>query len=540
MVLARQLDALAVAQSRAWCSCVVKSAGLVKEFGQLLDILAKSKWFLASALFAFCVAPTFISYRSYQYAFDDSDYLVRSFAVSRAFWSGNLHGLGAAMVSIRPPAMTLLGLPWGPLASWDGAGKCFITLDALISLLAALCLYLLLRIGVKPVVLAVAGLCVVASLGPYPTGSHAHAAATAFLSDSLFAWTILAAVLLIPFEARMDCPSVKSAVLRGVLWGMILSLGAFTKISFMYFVVSLIPILFVIRLHRSGLRLALTSLVACACAALPAAIYLIRWGGRAFDYAKVWSFGPLANLFYQPLSQFLGNAIRESPGLFLSFLLMAAALVYLVIKRRLSLLGPDLLALLVMIGFGIVVLSSTSRVIRFDFPVIVALPFLSGILVSGRGRSVSCRSAVLAASLVFCGLLAAAVPTRHRPMRQSLGRCDAVLAQAEKYHATRILLATDTSTFNKNLMDLDLSVSASVTPVEVTTLSYQDVSGVPIEADFREISESDLVVFQDRDASSPLFTNQRASEYERYVRQLGYVPVRVGDDLSIYSKCCGP
>lgn len=504
----------------------------------MLDTLTKRKW-LAVALFAVCVGPTFISYQPYQYAFDDTDYLVRSIALSRAFWFGNLHGIGSAMVSIRPPAMTVLGLPWGPLASWDGAGKCFITLYAMIALLAALCLYLLLRIGVKPFILIVASLCVVASIGPYPPGSHVHAVATAFLADSLFSWTILAAVLLIPYEARLDCPSIKTAILRGLLWGMILSLGAMTKISFMYFVVCVLPILFLIRLYHSRLRLALASLGACACSSLPAAAYLLRWGSRAFDNAKASSFGQLAGFYYHPLSQFLGTAVRESPGLLLSFLLMAAALLYLVIKRRQNLLRLDLLALLLTIGFGTVVLAAPNRQIRYALPPIVALPFLTAVLVSGKGQSFSRRPAALAASLVFCGLLPAALPARHRPIRQSLGRCDAVLAQAAKYHATRILIATDTSTLNKNLMDLDLLVSAPVVPVEVSNLAYQAVSGVPIEADFHEISESDLVVFQDRDASSPQFTNQRAPEYERYARQLGYVSVRI-DDLSIYSKCCRP
>ena len=367
----------------------------------MLDTLTKWRWLAAVALFAVCAAPTFISYRPYQYAFDDSDYLVRSIALSRAFWSGNLHGIGSAMVSIRPPAMTLLGLPWGPLASWDGAGKCFITLYAMISLLAALCLYLLLRIGVKPYLLVAASLCVVASIGPYPPGSHAHAVAMAFLADSLFAWTILAAVLLIPYEARMDHPSIKTAVLRGLFWGLILSLGAMTKMSFMYFVVSVIPILFLIRLYHSGLRLAMASLGACACSSLPAAVYLFRWGGRAFDNARVSSFGPLAGFYYQPLSQFLGTAVRESPGLLFSFLIMAAALVYLVIKRRLSLLGLDFLALLLTVGFGIVVLAAPNRQIRYALPPILALPFLTAVLVSGKGQSFSRRSATLAVSLVF-------------------------------------------------------------------------------------------------------------------------------------------
>ena len=217
----------------------------------MLDILGKSKWLLAAALFAFCVAPTFISYQPYLFIQDDSDYLQRSIAVSRAFWSGNVHGLGAAMVSIRPPAMTLLGLPWGPLTSWDAAGKCFITLAAVISLLAASCLYLLLRIGAKPFFLMVASACVVASIGPYPRGAAVHAAATAFMADSLLAWTSLAAVLLIPYEARTHCTSVRSAVVRGILWGSILSLGAMTKMSFLYFVFLIAPILFC---HKASSR----------------------------------------------------------------------------------------------------------------------------------------------------------------------------------------------------------------------------------------------------------------------------------------------
>ena len=123
-------------------------------------VLGKSKWLLVAALFAFCVAPTFISYKPYLFGWDDADYLARAIAVSRAFWSGDINGLKGAMVSQHPPAMTLLGLPWGPLVSWDAASKCFITLAGLISFLAALSLYLLLRIGVKPFFLATASVCV--------------------------------------------------------------------------------------------------------------------------------------------------------------------------------------------------------------------------------------------------------------------------------------------------------------------------------------------------------------------------------------------
>ena len=392
------------------------------------------------------------------------------------------------MVSIRLPAMTLLGLPWGPLASWDAAGKCFITLAAVISLLAASCLYLLLRLGVKPLFVVVASVCVGAAMGPYPRGGTVHAVATAFMADSLFAWTTLAAVLLIPHEARPHCPSIRGAVGTGILWGLILSLGVMTKLSFLYFVLLIVPVLLVIRVCRGGLRSALAALTAFACCSAPSAIYLLRWGRQAFDAARAASFGRLADVYYTPLLQFLGITIRGSPGLVLSFVLTATALITLVYKERLNLLGPDFLALLIMVGFGIVALSSTNREIRFAFPAVVAVPFLIGILMSGKGHSVPGPSAALVAGLVFCGLLAAGVPTRNRASRQSLSRCEAVLAQAAACNAKRIVLATDSPTLNENLMLLAIEVSGSGASSEVGTLAYQAASGVPIGADFHAMN----------------------------------------------------
>ena len=152
-------------------------------------ISGKLKWLAVATLFAFCVGPTFISYRPYEFMWDDADYLERAVAVSRAFWSWNLHGIGSAMVGIHPPAMTLLGLPWGPMTSWDGASNCFLSLAAATSALAALCLYLLLRIGAKPIFLATASVCVVAAIGPYPAGARMREIATGFMADSLLAWT---------------------------------------------------------------------------------------------------------------------------------------------------------------------------------------------------------------------------------------------------------------------------------------------------------------------------------------------------------------
>ncbi len=522
---------------------ILRMCALCEGDMRIFDLLQRHKaatTYVVAVVFAFCVVPTFISYKPYVFRWDDAEYLQRSIDVSRAFWSGNVHGLGAAMVSKRPPAMTLLGLPWGPLTSWNSAGKCFITLAAVISLLSALCLYLLFRIGVRPLFLVLASLCVAASLGPFPGGESTRVDATAFAADSLLAWISLAAVLLIPYEARVNCASIKSSISRGFLWAAILSLGAITKISFFYFIVLIAPTLFVIRLRRVGLRGALAALIAFASLSTPVAIYLLHWGRSAFENGGASSFGQVAGLYKVPILPFLSESIRLSPGLIPSLLFIAFGLVYCVIKGRRTVLGPDLLALLITIVFGIIALASPNRQIRYAFPAVVAPPFLIAILLSFKADPISDRPAALAAGLVFLGLLIAGVPTEHRPDRQSINRSEAALTQAVNCNARSIILATDSPTLNMDLMDLAREFWTKPSPVNVSTLAYQAMFGAPIKEDLHAIDEADEVVFQDRKELSPPFTNARVSEYEQYVRQAGYVPVNVGEDLRVYSKRCEP
>jgi hypothetical protein len=501
-------------------------------------ISEKWKWLGVAALFAFCVAPTFISYQPYLFGWDDAEYLQRAILVSRAFWSLNVHGLGAAMVSIRPPIMTLMGLPWGPLPSWEAAGKCFISLVAAISLLVALCLSLLQRLGVKPLFLLIAGVCIFASLGPFPAGAAEHWDATAFLADSLFAWTTLAALLLIPCETRIVCPSTTGAVLRGLLWAAILSLGMMTKMSFLYFVVLIVPLLFFIRLSRVGVRGALVALVAFVCGSAPAVLYLARWGQKAWVNARASSFGGVADFYGQTTFHALGTYLRESPGFALSLALMASALLYVIVRRRRVLLGPAFLAILIEVGFAIVVFASPNKQIRYAFPVIVGLPILIALLLSNHEDSVSTRSAAWPAALAFCGLVLAGVPTSHRAQKEIISRSNAVLAQAAQCGAKRILIATDNPTLNKPLMDVANEVRVPPTVFEVNTLAYGAMFSTPIEDDFKQIRDADLVVFQYPEKWDPPFTNQRVPEYYHYIRQNGYVATRVWSDVVTYTLQC--
>jgi hypothetical protein len=316
-----------------------------------------------------------------------------------------------------------------------------------------------------------------------------------------------------------------------------------TKLSFLYFIALIVPFLFFISLYRDRFRITLAKFVGLACSSAPATLYLLLFGQSAFDTAmassfwKASSFGWLAQFVYTPLPKFLGETIRDSPGLVVSFLLTAGAFIYFLIERRLVRSWPELLAFLIMSGFGIVVLASPNRDIRYLFPTIVGLPFLAAMLMSGNGHSAPRPSATLAAGLVFCALLAAGVPTRHRADSQVLVRSNAVLAQAARCNAKHITIATVSPTLNGNLMDLAMEVSDRNISVKVVSL-VGSMTGVPIEEEFRTMRESDQVVFQSD--ALPLSENQRALEYERYLQQGGYVPVKVDDDVSVYSIQCTP
>jgi hypothetical protein len=431
--------------------------------------------------------------------------------------------------------MTFLGLPWGPLASWDAAGKCFITLTAFTALSVACSFFLLLRIGLKPLYLVIAGACVFAALGPYPAGSPLHFEATAFMVDSLFAWSAFAALLLIPYEtSNPTSSSVTGALTRGALWAGVLLLGALTKLSFLYFIVLIIPVLLVLRARHSGQHNAFLSLVSLSLCSLPVIIYWIRYGRIILDYGRAASFGHTADFYFISFSQFVSETLRQSPGLWMSLTLTVVVSVYLVAKRRDLLWGTCLLPLLILIGYCTICLASSNREIRFLLPGIIAFPFLIGIPIFARSQRYSRRAALMTAALLLCVLVLAAIPMRHRPNRECLSESEAVLTHAIQCKAKRVLLATDSSSLNDALMRVAIEISPSRPPVGTATLSWSDGLGRPIEDDFHDIRESDLVIFQNNEALDSPFTNRRVSEYERYARQcFGDAPIK-GDGIRFY------
>lgn len=505
-----------------------------------------ARWILVWAVFVLCIASTFISYRPYAFHWDDAEYLWQSIGVSKAFWASSMHGAArlheilSAMHGIRPPAMTLLGLPWGPLSSWDAAGKCFVTLGSLVGIMAALCLFLLARIGVKPLFFAAACICVCASLGPWPPSSNVHGAATSFLADSLFSWITLAALLLIPYEARTSGDSLGHAAWRGFLWGLVLSAGAMTKISFLYFVVLIAPIILILRYRRAGERSLLLAAIGCVVSSAPAAFYLLRYGGSSFANGGTSSFGSIASLYKSSLLPFLERSLFDAPGLCLFVLILLASVVYCATRWRSVILNPDFLAFAIVIGFGLIVLASANRQLRYAYPTIVSAPFLLAVLFSRDRAEVARKPALAIACLAALAFGLAALPMRHRTERQNtLSRADAVLNDAYRCNAHSIVLATDSPTLNGSLLLVAVAVSGKTDPMHVESLGASVFNGSSIDKDHQAMQESDLIVFQDDKALNPPFTNIHVPDYRNYIaRQNQLFSANVSDDVSVFSKHC--
>lgn len=495
------------------------------------------KYTAAILVFALCIAPTVVSYAPYSFTWDDSDYLWRSLAASRAFWSGHRHELGIAMVGIRPPVMTLTGLPWGPLTSWDGAGKCFVTLAAFVALAASSCLFLLLRIGLKPLYLVIASVCVFVALGPYPKGSEAHSIATGFMTDCLFAWIAFAAALLIPYEVLDQTVSIRASLLRGLLWAVVFSVGAITKASFGYFIVTIIPVLFAIRMRLRGRRHAMLSLLSLTVCSLPVAIYWLRNGHLMLSQGWGSAFGHVAPFFYVSPWQFLGHMLRDSPGLLLSAVFAIGSIAYWVVKGRVFAWNINLVPLLITIGYCGLSFLSSNRELRFLFLGYMAPPFLIGILMSGKTRPFPRGPASVASMVVFCFIVLAAVPMLRRPDRQCIARSEAVLTQTTELGIKRVLLATNSPSLNGQLMMVAKQFSTSGPQIEINWMAWNIVSGTSIQDDFHEIREFDLVVFQNNVGNN--FTNRRVSEWEQYVRQnFADLPIKQIGDVRIYCTKC--
>ncbi|MGB8321788.1 MAG: hypothetical protein WCE52_02385 [Candidatus Acidiferrum sp.] len=492
---------------------------------------------LTVAIFILCIAPTFVSYASYTFRWDDSDYLSTTMAASRAFWSGHRHELGLAMRGSRPPIMSFLGLPWGPLTSWSAAGKCFISLAAFNAFFVVCALFLLLRLGLKPLYLIIASLCVFAALGPFPAGADAHFTATAMLADSLFAWIAFSAVLLISYEAATETFSLKDSLLRGLFWSLILCAGALTKVSFLYFIASVLPVLLFVRFRRAGLLNLLLTFLSFIVCSLPVILYWLLYGQSALSYGFASSFGYTSKVFYVPLFRFLAETFRQSPGMLLSIAFTIACLVYFLAKEHRIARTADLLPILIMLGYAVITLSSSNREIRFLFPAIISMPFLVALLISRQTFAVPRQPAVAAAMFAFLLLVVAAIPTLRRANIRSTAYGEAVLAQASASNAKRIILATNSSTLNGPLMNLAIAISPAPPPIQaIIPLGYRAASRTPVEDDFRDISQCDLVVFQSADALDSSYVNPRLPEYELFARQqFGGDPIATVSGLRFYA-----
>lgn len=489
------------------------------------------KRLLCVLLFALFLVPTLVSYQPYTFTWDDSDYLGRSLLVGKAFWSADWGGMMQAMPSIRPPMMTLLAIPWGPWAGWETVGHCFVTLFAAEAFFVGLCLYMLLRIGTRPVLLVLAALCVCASLGSWPQDSVPHIFATAFMADSLYAWTILAAFLLIPYELRERPGGSGDDLRRGLLWGGILEAGCLMKASFLCVALAVGPLTVFLRARRRGRASSLRALAVMTLCSLPTALYWLVYGGPALRNGWAASFGKDAGFYHVPLREFIRFTRHNSPGMWMTVLALVGFFVWLFLRRPPAARSAALAPIAIALFFCGLALSSSNREIRYFFPVLVSLPFLLAQFLSLDASPVGRREAIGSAALAFAILLVPGYAMKDRVDRRSFRLCEMVLEQAQQLRAQRVLLATDSPNLNLALL---VATSEAGYPRSPFVLDSLACTFQPLwEEDLRKMGEFDLLVVQDAKFLNPPWTNQRAKLYEECARR-GGEPVWASEEIRVY------
>jgi hypothetical protein len=308
-----------------------------------------------------------------------------------------------------------------------------------------------------------------------------------------------------------------------------------TKVNYFYFLGIVPLILLAIRFHRGGWRdvlIASSSLMVCS---IPVMFYWSRYGLLAFRNAWAASFGHDAPFYNVGLFRFAGRTLQESPGMLLPIVAVIVAIGYLTLRRRDLLWSPNVVALLVVLGYGAIALASSNREIRFVFPAIISAPFLLGLIISSDRNAYSRNVAAAAASFVFACLIVASLPMLHRPDRQSISKSETVLGLAMDLNAKDVLLGTDSATLNGNLMQVAIAVSPRP-QFKADTLAWQAAAGVSLEQDLSTICRYDLVAFEEKDSlvHDPI-TNQRAPQYEIFTQaHSGGAPIKTVDGVRLY------
>ena len=419
----------------------------------------------------------------------------------------------------KSPIMVATLLPSGPLHGTEGLAVGPIVLALATFALLWLGIRMAQRGGMKlSLAVAAAG---IASLAP------PLIAGAPFLADSISAIVILDTLLLLPLETATQASTGSAYFRRGLLWGLLFSLGLLSKLTYFYFAGVTFGLLVLISLYRDGIGRTAMKILGMATASLLPVLLFLRYSGIYWHHAMESAFGPL--------TAFYNDHIQRWAFLRLSFaqmgwaywcgiaLLLCYALVHWIRSRQTRGLASFALLFAIILGYLFIAAGSPNKDARFFWPVWLCLPFavaaasndasLTPVAVRGLGLAPVWLSIVLS------------VATAGRFDMHAVSKFQLVLQSLPHNRPIQVLMADDEAAYNVETLILARQLDLpAFRKMQVSTVVYDIVAGRTPAQSIKRLLGADYVILRwPVDKSSAEWANRFLPQFRAAIEAHGHL-----------------
>ncbi len=482
--------------------------------------------------FVFCLlfAPILLNYETFQPAWDDTYFLHRAVCIHHAAANLDLSGINECLsILTKSPLMVFSTLPWGALGGTvSGVGLSFVTLALLSWILVILIYSLCRRAGISLQLVILAG--AVVGLNEFVRGM-----AGSFLVDTPFGLIVAASCLLVPLEQQEGDPMGKSSLARGVLWGVVVSLGILAKITYLFFAAFLLPLIFILRWRKYGYRQAFAATAAALFVLLVPLLLFLRLFPNFLSHAVRSSFGA-GSEFYASADTTLWSHMKNlghAPGMAVVPLVILLFIVGIRMSREKSWFSWRLVPLFSLLCYALITLMSSNQDLRFASPVFIGLPFALAALPKPTAYSETSQHTYW--PILFLVTIVS-LPMFARLDLSQVRLADAVLQSLPTTTRTSIMLATDDPHFNIETFLLAQQLSPlKYSQFSIDTLVYDELRGLSLPKSIDRLAQVDFVVLHTPPLSmDPPWSNRFAADFRMYALAHGESqPVPLGAEVEI-------
>lgn len=456
------------------------------------------------------LAPLAVGYNVSAPAWDELFFLHNAACVNQAIFSGSLRELDGCLAAMaKSPIMAALLVPVGPLAgSVSKLASATVVLALLtfsqIILLAALTQ----RVRIPLLALAVA------ALGVFFTPAL-MAGGAPLLVDHLLSVTILNTFLLLPLECDEPTSNARAAVGRGLLWGMVGSIGVLSKLTYLLFAALIFVPVIVVSFRRSGTALTALKIAATLAFGIIGLLVLLRYGPNYYVHAAAAAFGEVAQYYSDGLTRlaFLRDMAASVWPLWVAILILGCwAFRPGHVSRERIVISLYLLAIMLLYGF--VASGSQNRDARFFWPVWLAIPFCTAIAVAPvRTANRAIGAAVVSVLIVVA--FALSFPMLGRFDFSAVAHAARVLDLLPRDRPITVFIGTDEGTFNVETLTLAKRLGGAAHANKTTdTVVYDIVHNRTVNDSVERLRKADYVIMRvPLSNAAPEWTNRYHQQF---------------------------